>query len=77
MSSSESLYLKTLLDEYCDHLGKPVSAREESAPYPILEGHYKRQQLVIYSVESLRNFARHHTPQEARRVGICDAEAPE
>lgn len=61
-TEAESLYLRKLLDAYGDHLGRPVAAREKLAPYPDLEGHYKRQRVLFYSAESLRNFARDRTP---------------
>lgn len=58
----ESLYLRKLLDAYGDHLGKPVANRDELAPHHGLEEHYKRQRVLFYSAESLRNFARDRTP---------------
>jgi hypothetical protein len=61
-TEAESLYLRKLLDAYGEHLGKPVAAREELVPHPNLEGHYKRQRVLFYSAESLRNFARDRTP---------------
>lgn len=61
-AKTESLYLRKLLDAYGDHLGKPVTDLEELAPHPDLEKHYKRQRVLFYSAESLRNFARDRTP---------------
>ena len=61
-TEAESLYLRKLLDAYGDHLGKPMTDREELVPHPDLEGHYKRQRVLFYSAESLRNFARDRTP---------------
>lgn len=61
-TEDESLYLRKLLDAYGDHLGKPVTYREELVPHPDLDGHYKRQRVLFYSAESLRNFARDRTP---------------
>lgn len=61
-TESESLYLRKLLDAYGDHLGTPVASREELMPHPDLEGHYKRQRVLFYNAESLRNFARDRTP---------------
>ena len=61
-TETESIYLRKLLDAYGDHLGKPVTDREQLVPYSELEGHYKRQRVLFYSAESLRNFARDRTP---------------
>ena len=61
-TEAESLYLQKLLDAYGDHLGKPVAAGQELAPHPDLERHYKRQRVLFYNAESLRNFARDRTP---------------
>lgn len=61
-TQSESLYLRKLLDAYSNHLGTSVAVREQLVSHPRLEGHYKRQRLLFYSAESLRNFARDRTP---------------
>lgn len=61
-TNAESHYLRELLDAYADHLGKPISTREELVSHPDLEGHYRRQRVLFYSAESLRNFARDRTP---------------
>lgn len=61
-TKAESLYLRKLLDAYGDHLGKSVTDCEELALHPDLQGHYKRQRVLFYSAESLRNFARDRTP---------------
>ena len=61
-TDAESLYLRKLMEAYGDHLGKSVTDREELAPHPDLEVHYKRQRVLFYSAESLRNFARDRTP---------------
>src|SRR5690606_13477459 len=57
-AEAESLYLRKLLDAYGDHLGKLVTGSGELAAHPTLERHYKRQRVLFYSAESLRNFAR-------------------
>jgi hypothetical protein len=51
-----------LLDAYGDHLRRPIAVREELSFHPELEVHYKRQRVLFYSAESLRNFARDRTP---------------
>lgn len=61
-TEAESLYLRKLLDAYSDHLGKHIAMREDLVPNPVLEVHYKRQRVLFYSAESLRNFARDRTP---------------
>lgn len=61
-ADAESLYLRKLLEAYADHLGKAVATSAELVPYPDLEGHYRRQRVLFYSAESLRNFARDRTP---------------
>lgn len=61
-TEAESLYLRKLLEAYGDHLGKPVTDREDLMPHPDLTKHYKRQRVLFYSAESLRNFARDRTP---------------
>ena len=61
-TEQESLYLRKLLDAYGNHLGKSVSEKKELAPHRELEEHYKRQRVLFYSAESLRNFARDRTP---------------
>jgi hypothetical protein len=61
-TDAESHYLRKLLDAYGDHLGKSVTTKEELVPIPELQKHYKRQRVLFYSAESLRNFARDRTP---------------
>jgi hypothetical protein len=61
-TEAESLYLRKLLDAYSDYVGKSIADREELAPHSDLDGHYKRQRVLFYSAESLRNFARDRTP---------------
>lgn len=63
-TESESLYLRKLLDAYGDHIGKPLTARNELIRHPELDGHYNRQRVLFYSAESLRNFARDRTPPQ-------------
>ena len=59
-TEDESLYLRNLLDAYCDHKGWPMMAVDDLGPE--LEQHYNRQRVLFYSAESLRNFARDRTP---------------
>ena len=59
-TEAESLYLLKLLDAYGDHLGQAVTAKDDLEPE--LKQHYKRQRVLFYSAESLRNFARDRTP---------------
>lgn len=61
---NESLYLQKLLDAYGSHLGSPVTASNDLATRPQLQGHYNRQRVLFYSAESLRNFARDRTPPQ-------------
>ena len=64
-TEAESLYLRKLLDAYGHHLGMPLTDRKVLAPHPDLDVHYKRQRVLFYSAESLRNFARDRTPPRA------------
>jgi hypothetical protein len=61
-TEAESLYLRKLLDAYGDHLGQEVPAKSALQAHPHLEEHYRRQRILFYSAESLRNFARDRTP---------------
>jgi hypothetical protein len=58
----ESLYLRKILDAYGDHLGTPLANCGQLSAHPNLEEHYRRQRVLFYSAESLRNFARDRTP---------------
>jgi len=61
-TTTESLYLRKLLDAYGDHLGEDMPEKSSLAPRPDLEEHYDRQRVLFYSAEALRNFARDRTP---------------
>lgn len=61
-AEKESVYLRKLLNAYGDHLGHEVDAITALETNPGLEEHYKRQRILFYSAESLRNFARDRTP---------------
>lgn len=61
-TEAESLYLRKLLDAYGDHLKMPITQRKDLLAHPELDVHYKRQRVLFYSAESLRNFARDRTP---------------
>jgi len=61
-TSSESVYLRKILDAYADDMGKPIAAPGDLTPHIALKTHFDRQRVLFYSAEALRNFARDRTP---------------
>lgn len=61
-TSSESRYIRQLLDAYEDHLGTPLDNIKALATHSVLESDFRRQRERFYYAEALRNFARDTVP---------------
>ena len=61
-ASSESRYIRQLLDAYGDHLGSPLPDMSALAVHNALGKDFRRQRERFYHAEALRNFARDTVP---------------
>lgn len=62
-TSSESRYIRQLLDAYGDHLGSPLQDMSALVEHSMLEKDFRRQRERFYHAEALRNFARDTVPE--------------
>lgn len=62
-ATSESRYIRQLLDAYGDHLGSPLLDMSKLIEHSILEKDFRRQRERFYHAEALRNFARDTVPE--------------
>ena len=62
-ATSESRYIRQLLDAYGDHLGSPLQDINALAAHSTLEQNFWRQRERFYHAEALRNFARDTVPE--------------
>lgn len=64
LATSESRYVRQLLDAYGDHLGSPIKDMSALvAQGGMLERDFRRQRERFYHAEALRNFARDTVPE--------------
>lgn len=62
-ASSESRYIRHILNAYEDHLGVLLCNLEALSAHTNLERNFKRQRERFYHAEALRNFARDTVPE--------------
>jgi hypothetical protein len=62
-ATSESRYIRQLLDAYSDHLGAMLPDAASLNPHNNLKRDYLRQRERFYHAEALRNFARDTVPE--------------
>lgn len=62
-ASSESRYIRQLLDAYGDHLGSHIADINSLVAHSMLEKDFRRQRERFYHAEALRNFSRDTVPE--------------